>query len=86
MSHWNYRVVAKYRSEHPFYTIRECYYNDKDDKIPHSWTGERSSAPFGDSVDELREDINMMLQAFNKPVLVEEFNSDGEAERLVEEK
>lgn len=86
MSHWNYRVIAKYRSEYPSYTIRECYYHNKKDRIPHSWTGEESCTPFGDSVDGLKEDINMMLLAFNKPVLVEEFNGDGEAERLVEDK
>ena len=86
MSHWNFRVVVNYRSGHPSYTIRECYYNNKDDKIPHSWTDEKSCTPFGESVKDLKEELNMMLLAFNKPVLVEELNDRGEAERLVEEK
>lgn len=86
MSHWNYRVVAKYRSEHPFYTIRECYYFHKEDIIPYAWTSGESNVLNGESVDDLKKGLDMMLLAFNKPVLVEEFNGEGEAYRLVEEK
>jgi len=84
MGHWNYRAVARYATDKPYYTIRECFYNECDDRIPRSWS-ERDSIPFGDSLDELKEDLNMMLLAFNKPVLVEEFDGEGNAVRLVEE-
>lgn len=83
MSIWNYRVIASYQYDIPFYSIRECYYNNEKDSIPRNWTATMSH-PIGGTADELKKDIEMMLQAFNKPVLVEEFNSDGEAERLVE--
>ena len=84
MSHWNYRVIASYKSNIVYYTINECYYNNLKDKIPHSWT-EGVSAPCCDSVEGLKESLNMMLLAFNKPVLVEEFDGEGNVVRLVED-
>lgn len=88
-THWNYRILATYgapyKGDSPYYTIVECFYSDKGEILPKSWSA-NSSTPFGDSVEELKGDLEMMLLAFNKPVLVEEFDGDGDAVRLVEDK
>ena len=83
-SHWNYRVVAVYKNDSSSYTIRECFYEKLGDVIPYLWSGKSTS--YGNSVEELKRDLEMMLLAFNKPVLVEEFDGDGNAVRLVEDK
>ena len=72
---WNYRVVHK--SEHkdegltirPVYEIHEVFY-DKDGEIT-SWSPCPSS-PVGETLEELREDIDKMLGAFTRGVLDEE--------------
>lgn len=85
MGCWNYRVIKKFIAGEPYYSVRECYYNNREDKIPHSWSAESSNVCCN-SVEELKEDLNMMLLAFNKPVLVEEFNSEEGTEILIEDK
>lgn len=77
---WNYRVVR--HKEEPFkgipqddwYGIHEVYY-DEDDK-PRSVTV-NPMHPFGENVGELRSCIDMMLSAFEKPVLDHDGFSSG---------
>lgn len=74
---WNYRVVEYYSNENPgnfdipeeekyFYHIHEVYY-DEEGNI-QAWS-ENPDHPFGLTDNELKEDLNKMLEAFNKPVL-----------------
>lgn len=76
MGTWEYRVVEKvagrsHMDDAIWYEIMEVYYDDDgnldatSDKI----------CPAGDSVEDLREDLELMLLAINKPVIsYEEFN------------
>lgn len=73
---WNHRVVRQDTPEGPVFTVHEVFYA-AEDRITN-WT-ERPVAPLGDSLDELRQEIEMFREACAKPVLVER---DG---HLVEE-
>jgi hypothetical protein len=68
MSYWNYRVIRKHYpdSDEVSYQIHEVYYADKG-SIEH-WT-EDPVQPFGETPEELREDIRFFLQAFRRPIL-----------------
>lgn len=66
MTTWEYRVV-KHTCEDDGYThfaIYEVYSNGG--KL--SWTVDRKT-PCGDSLDELKADLKMMLKACDRPVL-----------------
>ena len=63
---WNYRIIRTVQNNTFHYSIHEVYYN-KNGKI-EAWT-EEPVLPFGESEDELREDINHFLQAFKLPIL-----------------
>lgn len=68
---WNHRVFRQTtRFDGDWFTIREAFY-DKDKETPHSWTTD-AIAPGGSSVEELRENLERMLRALDKPVLDEE--------------
>ena len=62
---WNYRVVL----ENDTYTLREVYYD-----IPETdgmmWT-ENPAYPMGETLDELRQDIDLMKAGLLSPVLTE---------------
>jgi hypothetical protein len=67
---WNYRVfIAK---DAPYH-IREVYY-DKDNQVD-GYVGS-GAWPSGDTLEELRKDLEHMLEALDKPVLEEK---EGEA-------
>lgn len=77
MSHWNYRMVkVTYPApkslglEEPEtgYEIREVYYNEDESIYAMSKDG---MAPWGDTVEELKENIELMKEAFNAPVIDE---------------
>lgn len=65
---WTYRVVKHTLGDDRFvyFDIREVYRNGN----ALSWTKE-SKPPVGDSPEELKADLNMMLQALRRPVLEE---------------
>ena len=67
---WNYRVL-KHGAE---YAIHEVYY---DGPVPHSCS-EQPAAPLGlYSPEDLRRDMEMMLRAFDYPVLnYDDFNRE----------
>jgi len=50
----------------PIFEIREVHYS-KDDEI-QAWT-ETAIAPYGSSLEELKADTELMVRAFDKPVL-----------------
>lgn len=59
---WNYRVI-----EHDkFFAIHEVYYNDKGDIAAIS---EDPIEPSGQTLKELKGDLEYFLQALNRPVL-----------------
>mgnify|MGYP003432318788 FL=1 len=76
---WNYRVIQNTKDDEDFYYIKEVYY-DQDGNI--KLYSEDSIAPHGLTYDELREDLEMMLNAFNYPIitgneLIELFNKES---------
>lgn len=71
MGSWNYRVVRKrvlLGDEPPgqYFAIHEAYY-DNEGKIEYLTHGEIT--PNGESVEELKSDISLMMEAFDEPVL-----------------
>ena len=67
-SYWNYRIV----NDNGFYTIREIYYN-KNNRIEA--ISINPMHPSGTNPISIKEDINLMLKAFDKPILtIQEIN------------
>jgi hypothetical protein len=64
--HWNYRVIKHTFEGDDYYRVHSVYYENADTPIGVS---KDSVHPHGDSVDELRADIELMLLAFSLPVL-----------------
>lgn len=64
-SYWNYRVIE---SEEVF-RIHEVYYNKKGEITAFS---ENPITPLGDTLDELKGDLEYYLQALGRPVLKKE--------------
>ena len=61
---WNYRL---FKEDENNLAIHEVYYHKGE---PSLYT-ENPVAPFGESVDEIKEDLEKMLLSFNKPILTE---------------
>ena len=74
MISWDYRVI-----EHDgTFTIHEVYYNDKGDITSIS---QDPMGPSGDTLEELKNDMEYFLQALDMPVLKKEqivFASENE--------
>jgi hypothetical protein len=66
---WNHRVMKHKDREDDFFTIHEVYY-DKEGKV-YGYTTKGSSAG-GNSLQELREDLERMLKSLDKEVLIYE--------------
>lgn len=64
--YWNYRVFHNTNSEE--FGVVECYYNHQNEPVVRS---ESFMKPYGESPEELQRDIELMLKAFQKPVLTE---------------
>ena len=64
MNTWNYRIMVNGDGH---FSIREVFYGDNKDI--EGWTDECS--PFGETLDELTNDINYMMQAFQRDILIE---------------
>ena len=80
MGTWEYRVVERVAS-HPnigevvWHEVIEVYYDD-DGKLDAT---SDKIYPAGDTVDDLREDLELMLTAISKPVIShEELDSNNE--------
>lgn len=73
MSHWNHRVVKeKLLDGTDFYSVREVFYND--DGSIYAYT-EEPVRIHGESIDDLREYTQWVLDCLDKPILI-----DGEVE------
>jgi tRNA C32,U32 (ribose-2'-O)-methylase TrmJ len=67
MKKWNYRVMRHTDAVgRTHYAIHEAYYNDVGEVT--AWTNE-PSAPFGETIEELREELERMLRALDYPVI-----------------
>ena len=67
MKKWNYRVMRHTDAVgRTHYAIHEAYYNDVGEVT--AWTDE-PSAPFGETIEELREELERMLRALDYPVI-----------------
>ena len=75
---WNYRVVKNYYDEGGEYlAIHEVYYDEEGDPM---MCGVLPADIMGDDADELKAVLNMIQQAFDRPVLdyYEDFPNDTE--------
>ena len=68
MSHWNHRVTKATIDGETVYEIREVYYDLPTTSDGIGWTQD-ASAPYGETLDELRQDLERMLAALDKPVI-----------------
>ena len=71
MGYWNYRVMRKSfptlnNEMEEWYRIHQVHYNRNDKIEGHTVKG---VAPGGSSLEEIKKDIDLMLKAFDKPVL-----------------
>lgn len=77
MGHWNYRIIkcikeakiGKTDYTDVVYRIHEVHY-DEQDKIK-GWTQDPIH-PLGETVDELKSNLEQMMEAFKKPILIKE--------------
>lgn len=60
---WNYRIVE---DEHGGLAIHEVHYDDA--RVVTEWSV-NGIAPYGETMQELNTDFNMMQEAFYEPVL-----------------
>lgn len=63
---WNYRVVKRKRMGEEWYAIHEVYYDAQG--TPETAT-ELAIDPGGNTLDELRSELEHMLKAVSEPVL-----------------
>ena len=66
MAFWNHRVVNDGNDTEEYYSICRVFYNEKGEIQGYSATDVS-----GDSVEDLREALQWMLECLDKPVLVE---------------
>lgn len=79
---WNYRVIRRtggygcgIEGKWVSFCIHEVYYTKRG--RPKSWS-EDPQDPHGETLEELRDCLNMMLAALDKPVLEERGNKLAE--------
>ena len=71
---WNYRVIKHTTDDVIYYGIHEVYYDDKQEPSSYS---EDSIAPYGQTLEEIKSDLEKMVTALSKPVLdVKIFHKD----------
>lgn len=63
---WNYRVIVSTENDEQSFFIHEVYY--KEDGSIDMWS-EDPTIPFGNSPEELIQDLNMRKRALSRPFL-----------------
>ena len=64
---WNHRVIRRVNEQgEEYYAIHEVYYNE--DNEPHMVT-EEAVSPFGETLEELEQDMEWFIKAMRHPVL-----------------
>lgn len=65
---WNHRVVKETsKNGIDYYSIREVYYDANG--VPNGYT-EEMMYPYGETVSELEQEVDLFKDAFSKPILV----------------
>jgi hypothetical protein len=59
---WDYRIIE----DNGMFTIHEVHYNDRDEIISVS---EEPMGPSGETLEDLKDDLQYFLDALNSPVL-----------------
>lgn len=67
MRTWEYRVVAFESTRGTYHGIIEAYYGDSGDV--ELWSSPLDVHPEGETLEEFRADLELMLAACEKPVL-----------------
>jgi hypothetical protein len=63
---WNYRIVEHNDAAGIWYAIHEAFYN----RNKGIWAISKEPIhPYGEEPDELREDYELMSQAFKRPII-----------------
>lgn len=73
MSHWNYRVLKHTHLNNEWVGIHEVYYDDNGE--PNACSTDPTS-PYGETEQELQNDLDLMKKAFEKPVMYYSFFED----------
>ena len=60
---WNYRILAIEEDGEVYFKIAEVYYRNEE---PYNY---KETSPFGCTVDDLLNDLEMMKLAFGKPII-----------------
>lgn len=68
MSHWNYRVIKSKDGEDDYYQVHSIYYNDNSEISAKSLHAAKAG---GNTLEELRSDLQRMLEALDKPIIDE---------------
>jgi len=67
MNKWNYRLMRHIDAfGREYFAIHEAYYNDVGEVT--AWTDDAAS-PMGQTMDEVRDDLEKMLRALDYPVV-----------------
>lgn len=65
----NYRIVMCDTEHGPILTIGEAYYESFDSNFPQSIEYDPDSNLTGDSIEELKEELQMMMRALDEPII-----------------
>lgn len=68
MGHWNYRVVKTKDGDDDWYAVHSCYYDDDGEADGTSLLASRAG---GNTLEQLRADLQRMLEALDKPIIDE---------------
>lgn len=85
---WNYRVIKTkfkaYGKDEEVFRIYEVYYSDKEDNHKPFTTTKNPCYPQGETLGELKEDLEAYSEALDRPVLDMEYFESDECEKLGE--
>jgi hypothetical protein len=73
-SSWEYRICKRNDEDEEWFEIAEVYYLSEDDyknDKPSTWTT-NGARPGGNSLEEIKRDLEMMMEACNRPIFDEE--------------
>ena len=66
---WNYRVIKSGQDTETFFSVQEVYYGDGENEKDYSHT--LDCTPNGNSIDEVKTQLERMLKSLDKPILDE---------------
>ena len=66
---WNYRVIKSGQDTDTFFSVQEVYYGEGDNEKDYSHT--LDCTPNGNSLDEVKTQLERMLKSLDKPILDE---------------